>query len=43
MEISAYKIEISLFKDITSSAKWVSLVMILWSLPCRYAGEIKGL
>ena len=31
-------------KDITSSvAKRVPLIMILWRLPCRYAGEMKGL
>ena len=33
-----------LFKEITSSvAKRVPLMMIVWPLPCWYAGEIKGL
>ena len=37
------KINLSTIQDITYSvAKRVPLVMILWPLPCRYAGEIKG-
>ena len=33
-----------MFKDITSSvAKWVPLIMTLWPLSFRYAGEMKGL
>ena len=30
------------FKDIASSvAKRVPIIIILWPVPCRYAGEIK--
>ena len=42
-ELQRTEKNLSTIQDITSSvAKRVPLIMILWPLPCGYAGEIKG-
>ena len=43
-ELQRTERNLSTIQDITSSvAKRVPLIMILWPLPCGYAGEINGL